>query len=56
MLKIFCIIYFFNFFVVIFFTQYVYGVFGFSFKLYLSTRPAKFMGDSALWDQAEKVN
>ncbi|XP_064390346.1 threonine--tRNA ligase 1, cytoplasmic-like [Halichondria panicea] len=36
------------------FLQYVYGVFGFSFKLYLSTRPAKFMGDPALWDQAEK--
>lgn len=37
------------------FLQCVYGVFGFSFKLYLSTRPEKFMGDPALWNQAEKV-
>lgn len=35
--------------------QHVYGIFGFTFKLYLSTRPEKFMGDPALWDQAEKV-
>ena len=37
------------------FLQAVYGVFGFSFKLYLSTRPEKYMGDIALWDMAEKV-
>jgi len=37
------------------FLQTVYGIFGFSFKLYLSTRPEKFMGDPALWDKAEKV-
>lgn len=37
------------------FLKSVYGVFGFTFKLYLSTRPAKFMGDPALWDMAEKV-
>ena len=37
------------------FLKCVYGVFGFTFKLFLSTRPAKFMGDPALWDQAEKV-
>ena len=37
------------------FLQTVYGIFGFSFKLYLSTRPEMFMGDPALWDKAEKV-
>jgi threonyl-tRNA synthetase len=36
------------------FLQAVYNVFGFSFKLYLSTRPEKYMGDLALWDMAEK--
>lgn len=36
------------------FLQHVYGVFGFSFKLYLSTRPPDFMGEPALWDKAEK--
>lgn len=36
------------------FLKCVYGVFGFKFKLFLSTRPEKFMGDPALWDQAEK--
>lgn len=35
--------------------KYVYGIFGFTFKLYLATRPAKFMGDPVLWDQAEAV-
>ncbi|ETW00168.1 threonine-tRNA ligase, variant [Aphanomyces invadans] len=35
------------------FIQHVYGVFGFDFKLRLSTRPASFMGDVALWDTAE---
>ena len=38
------------------FLQAVYKVFGFSFKLYLSTRPEKYMGDLALWDMAEKVH
>ena len=33
----------------------MYGIFGFTFKLYLSTRPEKFMGDPKLWDQAEAV-
>ena len=37
------------------FLQAVYTVFGFTFKLYLSTRPEKYMGDIALWDTAEKV-
>lgn len=36
------------------FLQAVYAVFGFTFKLYLSTRPEKYMGDIALWDTAEK--
>ena len=38
------------------FLQHVYRIFGFSFKLYLSTRPEKFMGDVTLWNQAEKVS
>lgn len=33
----------------------VYTTFGFSFKLHLSTRPEKFMGEPAMWDIAEKV-
>ena len=37
------------------FLQYVYTVFGFTFKLYLSTRPEKFLGEVAVWDNAEKV-
>ncbi|XP_022053787.1 threonine--tRNA ligase 1, cytoplasmic [Acanthochromis polyacanthus] len=36
------------------FLRTVYDVFGFTFKLNLSTRPEKFLGDSAIWDQAEK--
>ncbi|XP_051901759.1 threonine--tRNA ligase 1, cytoplasmic-like isoform X2 [Pristis pectinata] len=36
------------------FLQAVYQVFGFTFCLYLSTRPEKFLGDVAIWDQAEK--
>uniref|UniRef100_A0A673M102 threonine--tRNA ligase n=1 Tax=Sinocyclocheilus rhinocerous TaxID=307959 RepID=A0A673M102_9TELE len=32
----------------------VYDVFGFSFQLHLSTRPEKFLGDIAVWNQAEK--
>ena len=38
------------------FLKTVYGVFGFSFKLKFSTRPAKCMGDPALWDEAEVVS
>uniref|UniRef100_A0AAY4DJ77 threonine--tRNA ligase n=1 Tax=Denticeps clupeoides TaxID=299321 RepID=A0AAY4DJ77_9TELE len=37
------------------FLRCVYDVFGFSFQLHLSTRPEKFLGDVAVWDQAEKV-
>ncbi|XP_026782959.3 threonine--tRNA ligase 1, cytoplasmic [Pangasianodon hypophthalmus] len=36
------------------FLRCVYDVFGFSFQLHLSTRPEKFLGDIAVWDQAEK--
>jgi len=36
------------------FMRSVYGVFGFDFHLKLSTRPEKFLGDIAVWDQAEK--
>ncbi|XP_033749763.1 threonine--tRNA ligase 1, cytoplasmic-like isoform X3 [Pecten maximus] len=36
------------------FLKHVYGVFGFTFKLNLSTRPEKFMGEIAVWDEAEK--
>lgn len=34
----------------------VYDVFGFSFKLNLSTRPEKYLGDIEVWNRAEKVN
>uniref|UniRef100_A0A8C4H801 threonine--tRNA ligase n=1 Tax=Dicentrarchus labrax TaxID=13489 RepID=A0A8C4H801_DICLA len=37
------------------FLRTVYEVFGFTFKLNLSTRPEKFLGDPGVWDQAEKV-
>ncbi|XP_071776982.1 threonine--tRNA ligase 1, cytoplasmic [Centroberyx gerrardi] len=36
------------------FLRTVYNVFGFTFKLNLSTRPEKFLGDPEVWDQAEK--
>ncbi|XP_034026873.1 threonine--tRNA ligase 1, cytoplasmic [Thalassophryne amazonica] len=36
------------------FLRTVYNVFGFTFKLNLSTRPEKFLGDPEFWDQAEK--
>lgn len=36
------------------FLRTVYDVFGFTFKLNLSTRPEKFLGDPDIWDQAEK--
>ena len=35
------------------FMRHVYGIFGMSFGLELSTRPKKAMGDLALWQQAE---
>uniref|UniRef100_A0A7N6ACX3 threonine--tRNA ligase n=1 Tax=Anabas testudineus TaxID=64144 RepID=A0A7N6ACX3_ANATE len=36
------------------FLRTVYEVFGFTFKLNLSTRPEKFLGDPEVWEQAEK--
>uniref|UniRef100_A0AAQ4RAN0 threonine--tRNA ligase n=1 Tax=Gasterosteus aculeatus aculeatus TaxID=481459 RepID=A0AAQ4RAN0_GASAC len=36
------------------FLRTVYEVFGFTFKLNLSTRPEKFLGDPSVWEQAEK--
>ncbi|XP_029367248.1 threonine--tRNA ligase 1, cytoplasmic isoform X2 [Echeneis naucrates] len=36
------------------FLRTVYDVFGFTFKLNLSTRPEKFLGDPEVWVQAEK--
>uniref|UniRef100_A0A8C0GYE7 Threonine--tRNA ligase, mitochondrial n=1 Tax=Chelonoidis abingdonii TaxID=106734 RepID=A0A8C0GYE7_CHEAB len=36
------------------FLQAVYSVFGFSFRFYLSTRPAGFLGDAHVWEQAEQ--
>ena len=35
------------------FLKHVYSVFGFTYQLRLSTRPEKFLGDIAVWDQAE---
>ena len=37
------------------FLNYIYGLFGFTFELELSTRPAEKLGDEALWDQAEEA-
>ncbi|XP_061585541.1 threonine--tRNA ligase 1, cytoplasmic [Cololabis saira] len=36
------------------FLRTVYDVFGFTFKLNLSTRPEKFLGEPEIWEQAEK--
>ncbi|XP_066931366.1 threonine--tRNA ligase 1, cytoplasmic-like isoform X2 [Clytia hemisphaerica] len=36
------------------FLRHVYDIFGFSFKLNLSTRPEKYMGDINMWNTAEK--
>ena len=37
------------------FLSSVYTIFGFTFKLELSTRPEKFLGEAEVWDMAEKV-
>lgn len=37
------------------FLQHVYGIFGFSFEVQLSTRPEAYMGDVALWEKAERA-
>ncbi|KAG8192694.1 hypothetical protein JTE90_009719 [Oedothorax gibbosus] len=36
------------------FLKHVYGVFGFSFKLKLSTRPDDYLGEIEMWNDAEK--
>eukprot|EP01116_Phalansterium_solitarium_P016837 TRINITY_DN39_c1_g1_i1.p1 TRINITY_DN39_c1_g1~~TRINITY_DN39_c1_g1_i1.p1 ORF type:complete len:712 (-),score=188.47 TRINITY_DN39_c1_g1_i1:190-2325(-) len=36
------------------FMQYVYNILGFEFRLELSTRPEKFLGEIAVWDKAEQ--
>jgi len=36
------------------FLQAVYGLFGFTFKLELSTRPEKYLGKIETWDEAER--
>lgn len=35
------------------FLQFVYGIFGFQFKMELSTRPEKFVGEIETWNSAE---
>nr|XP_022920739.1 threonine--tRNA ligase, cytoplasmic isoform X1 [Onthophagus taurus] len=37
------------------FLQHVYGIFGFTFNLVLSTRPEKFLGEVEVWNEAEKA-
>ena len=37
------------------FLQHIYGIFGFSFSLKLSTRPEKYLGELETWDEAEKL-
>ena len=37
------------------FLNHVYGIFGFDFKLKLSTRPENFLGEIETWDKAEAV-
>ncbi|GAA5824918.1 hypothetical protein JCM3770_002293 [Rhodotorula araucariae] len=37
------------------FLNEIYGTFGFKFELKLSTRPDKFLGDIATWDEAERM-
>lgn len=37
------------------FLQHVYGIFGFTFNLDLSTRPEVRLGTDAQWDEAEKA-
>lgn len=37
------------------FLSFVYGKFGFTFNLVLSTRPEKYLGDLEIWNSAEKA-
>jgi threonyl-tRNA synthetase len=36
------------------FIDYVYSLFGFSYELSLSTRPENYLGEIAVWQNAEK--
>ncbi|KAK9460772.1 uncharacterized protein V1516DRAFT_653109 [Lipomyces oligophaga] len=36
------------------FLQHIYGIFGFQFKLELSTRPEKYLGELSTWEDAER--
>merc|ERR1712151_983877 len=36
------------------FISHIYQIFGFEFKLELSTKPETHLGDDALWEKAEK--
>ncbi|ODM98921.1 Threonine--tRNA ligase, cytoplasmic, partial [Orchesella cincta] len=36
------------------FLDHIYGVFGFTFNLKLSTRPEKYLGDLEVWNEAER--
>ena len=38
------------------FMKFVYGLFGFEFKLELSTRPENFLGSIETWNEAEAVS
>lgn len=35
--------------------QHIYGLFGFDFRLELSTRPDNYLGNIETWDAAEEV-
>jgi threonyl-tRNA synthetase len=37
------------------FLNHIYGIFGFTFTVELSTRPEKFLGEIEMWDKAELV-
>lgn len=37
------------------FLRHVYNIFGFTFQLVLSTRPANFLGEIEVWNEAEKA-
>lgn len=37
------------------FLEKIYGLFGFTFKLTLSTRPDTYLGKLETWEEAEKV-
>lgn len=37
------------------FLRHIYGIFGFTFHLKLSTRPEKFLGEIETWDKAEEL-